>query len=262
MKIIHGDCLEVIPYAFKQESVDITVTSPPYNLNIQYGQYQDDVPRKEYLKWINDVCEQIKWVLKPEGSLFLNVGFSNTDPWIAMDVANVARKHFILQNSISWVKSIAIDGESSGHFKPINSKRFINCNWENLFHFTKSGEVELDRLAVGVPFTHKSNIKRWKSNQKDLRCKGNCWFIRYKTVQSKMQKGSHPAIFPIELPESCIKLHGLKDDMVVLDPFLGIGSTLQACQNLKIEEGYGIELDKKYVQEAEIRLGMLDENLL
>src|SRR5207253_7485933 len=71
------------------------------------------------------------------------------------------RDLFVLQNTIHWIKSIAIDNRTFGHFKPISSKRFLNDCQEYIFHFTKTGRVEIDRLAVGVPYQDKSNIARW-----------------------------------------------------------------------------------------------------
>ena len=62
-------------------------------------------------------------------------------------------------------------------------------------------------------------------------------------------------MFPVELPERCIKLHGIADKMVVLDPFAGICSTLCACRNLSTDqysiEGYGIEIDPAYIKIAQ-----------
>ena len=142
------------------ESVDICVTSPPYNLDIKYGQYADNTPRQDYLAWLSPVFEQVARVLKPEGHFFLNVGYSSTDPWVGMDVANVARQHMILQNNFTWVKSIAIDDVQVGHYKPINSPRFANPTWEHLFHFTKTGAVPCDKNAIGVPYVHKGNLNR------------------------------------------------------------------------------------------------------
>lgn len=63
----------------------------------------------------------------------------------------------------------------------------------------------------------------------------------------------HPATFPIRLPEMCIKLHGLRDKMLVLDPFLGIGSTAVASMRLGISF-VGFEIDKGYMDEAITRL--------
>jgi site-specific DNA-methyltransferase (adenine-specific) len=51
--------------------------------------------------------------------------------------------------------------DSCGHFKPINSTRFLNNSHEWVFHFTPDGNTPLDRLAIGAPYTDKTNIKRW-----------------------------------------------------------------------------------------------------
>jgi site-specific DNA-methyltransferase (adenine-specific) len=147
----------------------------------------------------------------------------------------------------------------TGHersLKPITSRRYLNQNHGHIFHFTKSGSVEIDRLAIGVPFKDKSNIARW-GHARDKRCGGNVWFIPYETVQSTAQKHHHPAGFPVELPERCIKLQGVKN-ATVLDPFLGSGSTLVAAWNLGCS-GVGIEIDKAYAEAAVARLKRMGE---
>jgi site-specific DNA-methyltransferase (adenine-specific) len=192
-----------------------------------------------------------------DASFFLNMGSSNIDPWVSYDVANQARDLFHLQNNIAWVKSVSIGENTYGHFKPINSNRFINHTFEHIFHFTKDGNVPVDRLAVGVPYADKSNIKRWKGVKADKRCKGNTWFIPYKTIRLKTQKGTHPAIFPEELVENCFKLHGFNDKTVVLDPFLGTGTTLVVAKRLGIS-GIGMDIDKDYIRFAETRLSELN----
>jgi site-specific DNA-methyltransferase (adenine-specific) len=141
-----------------EKSIDIVTTSPPYNLGINYGTYQDNKPRAEYLAWLDEVFRAVKHCLKDEGHFWLNVGYSNVDPWIGIDVAQVARNHFVLQNNFTWVKSITIDNVTSGHFKPINSNRFANPTWEHLYHFTKNGNVNCDKLAIGVPYMWDCNL--------------------------------------------------------------------------------------------------------
>jgi site-specific DNA-methyltransferase (adenine-specific) len=79
------------------------------------------------------------------------------------------------------------------------------------------------------------------------------WFIPYDTVQSNVEKFGHPAGFPLELPARCIKLYGLRPDLMVLDPFLGAGTTLVAAQALGCRS-IGIEIDRKYVEIATQRL--------
>jgi len=249
-RVILDDCLagmKELPTAY----VDVVVTSPPYNIGVAYGSYDDRRPREEYLAWLTKVGTEIARVLTDGGSFFLNIGGINSDPWITMEVASAFRETFQLQNHILWAKSLSIGEDTVGHFKPITSRRFLNHNHEAIFHFTKTGAVEVDRLSVGVPFKDKSNIARW-GHERDRRCAGNVWFIPYRTVRSKAQKFDHPAGFPVELPERCIKLHGI-DDAVVLDPFLGAGSTLVAAERLGCE-GIGFEVDPIYAQSALARI--------
>ena len=125
------------------------------------------------------------------------------------------RDLFVLQNTIHWIKSISIQdktGEtrSHGHFKPISSKRFLHDCHEYVFHsHVATAGLELDRLAVGVPYADKSNIARWSHTQgDDVRCRGNTWFIPYQTIQSRKKERPHPATFPAQLAEWCITLHG------------------------------------------------------
>jgi site-specific DNA-methyltransferase (adenine-specific) len=250
LTLLLGDCLSHLG-AMAPGSVDVIVTSPPYNLGIKYGAYDDGQPRHRYLTWLVDVATALKRVLAPGGSLFVNVGATSADPWVTMDVGAVFRQQFVLQNNIQWIKSIAIGDDTVGHFKPINSDRFLNHNHETVFHFTHTGAVTLDRLAVGVPFKDKSNIARF-GHERDRRCAGNTWFIPYRTVQSRAQKHHHPAGFPVELPERCLRLHG-QAGARVLDPFMGTGSTLVAAARLGMT-GVGIEIDPGYLRTALDRL--------
>jgi site-specific DNA-methyltransferase (adenine-specific) len=78
-------------------SIDVIVTSPPYNIGVAYRSYNDRRPKEAYLAWLAGVGLEMKRVLKPEGSLFLNVGGTNTDPWLPMDVAAVYRSEFTFE---------------------------------------------------------------------------------------------------------------------------------------------------------------------
>ena len=248
--ILQGDCLDRLAEV-EDGSVDVIVTSPPYNIGLAYRSYRDNLPRQEYLDWLRRVGLELHRVLGEAGSLFLNLAGTCADPWIAMDVANVFRKIFVLQNNIAWVKSLAVREDSIGHFRPVSSRRFLNHTHESLFHFTKTGSIEVDRLAIGVPFKDKSNIARF-GHPRDRRCAGNVWFIPYETVTARAGKFDHPAGFPLELPLRCIRLCG-PDARVVLDPFLGAGTTLVAAQSLGLR-GIGIEMDAGYVETAFSRL--------
>ena len=272
-RLYAGDCIRGLRELIEAASVSVVVTSPPYNIGVKYRTYDDAQPREEYLTWLEQAALEVRRVLEPEGSLFLNVGGRPGDPWIPWDVANRVRQHFVLQNVIHWVKSIAIDKKdvgdypgitsdvSVGHYKPITSQRFLNDCQEYIFHFTLTGEVTLDRLAVGVPYQDKSNIGRWKAAQNDLRCRGNTWFIPYRTIRDRASQRPHPSTFPPQLPEMCIKLHGVSSTRLVLDPFMGIGSTALAARRLGVP-CVGFDIDPYYLDIARSRLGSWRDNEL
>ena len=146
-RIIKEDCIKWMN-SQNPKSIDCIVTSPPYNLNVKYGNYDDSAPRKVYLVWLAEVAKSIKKVLKDKGQLFLNMGYSNSDPFVAMDVAQVFRKYFVLQNQFTWVKHIVVNNFGHGQYKPITSKRYTSATTESVFHFTKKGDVAVDRLAI------------------------------------------------------------------------------------------------------------------
>ncbi len=169
------------------------------------------------------------------------------------------RDLFVLQNTLHWIKSITVkpkkgDEISAGHFKPINSKRYLTDCHEYIFHLTKSGDVQLDRLAVGVEYSDKSNITRWgHTGGRDKRCRGNNWFIPYETILSG--RDARTARTP---PHSrsrsrawCMKLHGLREPgMVALDPFLGIRELRPRRAEMRCGGKFiGFEMDEQYLSE-------------
>jgi site-specific DNA-methyltransferase (adenine-specific) len=265
VRLFGEDCIAGMPLHLAGRSVDVVVTSPPYNLGVDYSAYDDSVSRPEYVAWLGGWAASVKAVLADGGSVFLNLGSKPRDPWVPFEVAAEMRKHFVLQNVIHWVKSIAIDKRdvgdydgitqdvSVGHFKPINSPRFLNDTHEYVFHLTKRGDVPLDRLAIGVPYQDKSNVTRWKSAGADRRCRGNVWFVPYETIRSRDDERPHPATFPIELARKCIQLHGLERTRTVLDPFLGLGHAGVAAVELGLDF-VGFEIDPGYLAQAEANL--------
>jgi site-specific DNA-methyltransferase (adenine-specific) len=248
-----------------KESVDVIVTSPPYNIGINYQRYNDNLPKEKYIQWMESIGAVIKYVLKPTGSFFLNIGNKPTEPLLPFEIALCLGRQFKLQNVIHWIKSIAISkddiSESSnvyaditvGHFKPIVSKKFLNDCHEYIFHFTNNGNTSIDKLAIGVPYQDKTNIGRWKSAKYDIRDRGNTWFIPYQTIR-KFDERPHPSSFPTRLPEMCIKLHG--NAKLIVDPFVGIGSS--AIASMKLDKLFiGFDINKSYLDITAKRLKSL-----
>ena len=109
-----------------------------------------------------------------------------------------------------------------------------------------------------MPYQDKSNVARWASAGGDRRCRGNTWFIPYETIQRRDRDRPHPASFPPKVPEQCIRLHGKARAGLVLDPFLGLGSTAIAAIRLGLDF-VGIEMDEQYLKEAVRRIQSVRE---
>lgn len=263
MDLVEGDCLRILKEQ-ETSSLDLIVTSPPYNLGIGYNTFKDTAPRDEFLLWCRAWAGELRRVMDDDASFFLNIGAAPANPLLPhqliLALTEGPEPLFVLQNTFHWIKSITVTtraGESisAGHFKPINSKRYVNDCHEYVFHLTKSGNVILDRRGAGVPYQDKSNIARWgHTGGEDKRCRGNTWFIPYDTITSRDKDRPHPATFPIALVEQCIRLHGKGSATRMMDPFLGIGSSAVAAFRQGITKFTGTELDPDYLEIARQRL--------
>jgi site-specific DNA-methyltransferase (adenine-specific) len=255
----HQDCIEGMA-PLPPASIDLIVTSPPYNLGIAYSKYSDAGDRGSYLDWCEEWATALRRVLKTDGSLFLNVGAAPSNPLLPYELVMRLQKFFVLQNTIHWIKAITIEDEtgapvSRGHFKPINSPRYLNDCHEFVFHLTPDGRTPIDRLALGVQYQDKSNITRWgHTGGKDKRCRGNTWFVPYQTIMNRHKERPHPATFPAQLAVNCVKLHGLARVQTMLDPFLGIGNSAVAAQECGVPKFIGFEIDETYLAEARRRV--------
>lgn len=255
-----GDVTEVLKRTSPR--ADIVVTSPPYNLGKDYRVATDRRPYADYLEWVGEWGRALYSHGTHDNShLFLNMGGSPTNPTIPFDVLRVMLDlGWILQNEFVWIKSIAIDQNTRGHFKPINSPRFVSQTHEFVWHLTKTGDLPIDRLAVGVPYKDKSNIKRW-AGKADLRCPGNSWFIPYPTSQESRKGKLHPATFPPALPHQCLLLAGCNDTKTALDPFCGSGTTLVVADQMGANT-VGIDLCRDYLEATADRLGVHPSSII
>jgi site-specific DNA-methyltransferase (adenine-specific) len=260
VRLYREDALVALPRRAPHPT--IVVTSPPYNRRVPYRSYADTRPREEYLRWMRRVGEVVAAALADEGSFFLNVGGSPSDPWLPWDVAREVGGSLRLQNVLHWIKSIAVDRAGApdaasprafGHYKPLVSARYVHGAHEYVFQFTHRGDVPIDRLAIGVPYRDRSNVRRWHRPASELRCRGNTWFLPYATIRDRERDRPHPATFPTELPEWCVRLHGVTRTRQVVDPFVGIGSSAVAAARLGVDF-VGFDLDGGYLEVAAERV--------
>ena len=203
-------------------------------------------PRKGARNTCNGVSQwatELRRLLKPDGFVFFStsalrhqIRCCRTNSSCNCAVCFVCKTQFTgSKRSRSKMRKAQI--VSRGHFKPISSRRFLNDCHEYIFHLTPTGHTPVDRLALGVPYADKSNIARWShTGGSDRRCRGNTWFIPYKTISRREKDRPHPATFPVELAANCIRLHGVKKNLTMLDPFLGIGNSAIAAETMRREK--------------------------
>ncbi|MHA2054101.1 MAG: DNA-methyltransferase, partial [Candidatus Hodarchaeales archaeon] len=222
----------------ESDSIDVIVTSPPYNRNKTYTDdagnlYDDNKTEVDYLEFLQTVWVECKRSLGSHGMFFLNIGDSAQNQGFSETIANsVSRSGFIRLQTIIWIKSLL----GRGHYTPSGGDRRLNNIFEYIYVFVKDNKkYHLKPKNIGIPYADKSNIGRYGAS--DLRDAGNVWFIPYSRTTGATIKKGHEAPYPIELPYRCIRLTEAKS---ILDPFLGTGTSLAAARILGIK-GFGYE---------------------
>lgn len=202
------------------ESIDLTVTSPPYKKTEGYSD-----------RLMYECFNSLYRVQKKDSLFFLNFGHLAEDKFRAAKVCSIAMNcGFELNETITWIKP---------QYSPVQGATRLNNVTEFIFLLYKGKMPKLDRLAIGVPYECKSNVGRY--SEIDLHCAGNVWIMGYETITKSNQK-LHPDRFPVELPRRAIKVSGLKTGRVY-DPFSGSGTTAVAAEESGLI-GIGSEIDK------------------
>ena len=236
-KIICGDVLEVMAQ-IPDNIVHLAVTSPPYNLNINYDTYKDDLAYEEYLNWTKKVWEQTKRVLVPGGRFALNIAptsIKNFRP-IHHDFSNQLRDiGMIMRTEIIWYKQTMRRRTAWGSWKsPANPH--IVPSWEYVFLFSK-GSWTLDSDSKDADITA----------DEFMRFSDGFWYI-----PPESQRRGHPTPFPEELIYRLIKFYTYKGN-AVLDMFGGTGTVAVVAQ--KTERHFiHIDISSKYCEIARQRL--------
>lgn len=243
-----AECVETMK-SMPKNSVNTIVTSPPYNLDKKYGKYNDNRSFAEWEELIEKVADAAFDVLTDDGSFLLNVSpvpdkkTKEIVPLESIAYFIFKKRGYALRNSIIW------------HFNNMqNCTNRLSGRWESILWFVKDiNNYQFNLDDIRIPYISK-NDKRLEGGSGrnptdtwnfDLSESDFWYFNRVNNMtKNKLGLSEHPCIYPTPMIERIIKMTTHPGD-VVLDPFLGSGTTLVAAQNLK-RIGLGIELDEKY----------------
>lgn len=245
--IIQQDCQEWMKNQ-PDDSIDIIVSSPPYNINIKYNTYTD---RKDnYVQWMHQVWREATRILKPTGHLFLNIQPTRDNPLMPYEV--VSGIDWQIQNTFIWNKCVEIDGYVRGQGTVVKSEKYLPNGWEFVFHLTEKGSTRISQERSGVPYQPAWAEANYKSTGRTIRPTVNSWFIPYETNGAKSNKTmangkKHPAIYPRDLVRKCLKVADAQPGQTVYDPFGGTGTTYIVAQEFACN-AITTEIDPDYVK--------------
>jgi len=238
LTLINDDIL--VTNAIEASSIDLIVTSPPYNVGLQYESSKDDISYYEYLEFTRRWLGRCLEFLKDDGRICLNIPLDKNkggQQSVGADITTIAKQvGFQYHATIVW---------NEGNI----SRRTAWGSWMSASAPFVIAPVEL------IVVLYKKNWRKISGSRnsditRDEFIEWTNGFWSFKG-ESKKRIG-HPAPFPIELPKRCIKLFSFVGD-TILDPFVGSGTTLIAATMLN-RIGIGIEIETEYCQLAKKRI--------
>jgi site-specific DNA-methyltransferase (adenine-specific) len=225
--------------AIPERSVDLIVTSPPYNVSIAYGSVRDDISYGEYLEFTRRWLERARAFSRDDGRLCLNIpldkNLGGQQP-VYGDILGLAREAgWRYHSTIIWNEQNI-------------SRRTAWGSWRSARAPYVIAPVEV------ILVMYRDHWRKSRPGMSDIsRDEFIDWTNGVWTFGGeKRKKTRHPAPFPVELPRRCIRLFSYVGD-TVLDPFLGSGTTLLACAEMG-RKGIGVEIDPVYCEVAEERI--------
>jgi adenine-specific DNA-methyltransferase len=251
--ILPCDCMELLR-SLPEKSVDLIVSSPPYNLG---KEYETKRALEIYLEEQTTVLSECARVLKETGSLFWQVGaFAESGMLIPLDIRVfpiLERTGLIPRNRIIWARTHGL-----------HARRKFSCRHETLLWFTKSDSYPFNLDAIRVPQKYQ-NKKHFKGERKgefschpDGKNPGDIWVFR-NVRHNHEEETIHPCQFPEDMIARIV-LATTEPGAVVLDPYMGSG-TVAVVAREHARHYLGAEIEPKYYQVALRRLsGEPDEH--
>ena len=255
-QIVCGDCRRVLT-KLPAESVHLAITSPPYNVGLDYDGHNDSMPNEKYLEWLMPVWQQLHRVLVPGGRFALNVCPTSIKDFkpVHYDMARQLRDlGFIMRTEIIWYKQTMRRRTAWGSFKSPSNPHIVP-SWEYVLVFSK-GSWTLP--GTGADITGEEFIKFsdgfWKITPEMV---GRQPFLKSlyaprRGRKTPRPKEGHPAPFPEELIYRLIKFYSYRGN-VVLDPFGGTG-TVAAVARKTGRHFVHIDTSRRYCRLAQQRL--------
>ncbi len=238
-KIICGDSAEVLK-KLPENSIDIIITSPPYNFGREYDVVDDNLEWNTYFNKLFNVFDGCIRVLKYGGRMVINIQpiYSYYIPTHHIISNYLMQKKLIWKGEFIWDKTVfsSIHNTFGTWLSPRSP--YLKSTLEYIEVFSK-GNLSKDGNKEDIDITKKEFMD---------------WTLTLWTIRgvSDMNKWKHPAVFPEEIPYRIIKLFSYKND-IVLDPFNGVGTTTVVAQQLK-RRFLGIDISEQYCETAKKRL--------
>jgi DNA modification methylase len=238
------------------KKIDLIVTSPPYNLDIQYGKYRDNKEYRDYIEMIRKVFLNIKDFIERGRFICVNIGREWGPINMPAKYDNIFEEiGFIFFRNIYWKKPA---GAARGTITARNPfpRYYVPKVQTEIIQIYQTDEMpEIANQMITYKFSEGEKIRQEKIPEIMLsKYAGNVWDMMTETTLGQ----EHPAPFPQQLSFNCIRFFSFEKERV-LDPFMGSGTTLLSCQQLN-RKFYGIEIDPAYVSLAIERYLMMFPN--
>jgi site-specific DNA-methyltransferase (adenine-specific) len=247
-KILNEDMLKGIDRV-PNNFVDLIVTDPPYCLGKDYGNNSDKLKPKDYLEWSKKWIDAVIPKLKNTGSFYIFLTWQHSP-----EIFSYMKTRMIMMNEIIWDRKVPSMGGSTRKFSSVH---------DNIGFFVKTKNYYFDIDAVRIPYDAETKKARTRSifvgkkwleigyNPKDL------WSVTRIHAEDP-ERENHPTQKPLEIIERIIKA-SCPEQGVVLDPFMGSGTTAVAC--IKLNRNYiGFEINPDYCKMIEKRIKKVTSN--
>jgi len=230
-KIILGDCIDQMK-KFPSSMVDLIFADPPYNLEKDYGLYQDSNSPKDYIKWTETWLNEIIRILKPNGSFYI----LNLPKW-SLHHAVYLDELLYRQNTITWDALATPRG------------KIMPAHYSLLFYTKSKTNYTFNELTSKHNWTHCARatcIKQRHSSTLPEKSYSDIWNNVYRVKHKQKRQFNHPTQLPLQFMERIILTSSNKGDLI-MDPFIGVGTTAIAAKMLE-RDYLGIEINPEYVK--------------